>query len=297
MKKKKRNPSQRQMADANTTKTVATTGLDQILRGLAGAGLLLTLYLTWVAWQGQKVAFCTQGSGCDVIQSSQWSTFLGLPLALWGAGLYAGLLLVSFRATTKMKRWQGMWKLSLLGVIISAYLTVLGLVDLGTLCGWCLTSFALLLATFALLEINKRKQGLEGKRNGMFLDIGALGLGVAAIMFINSSDILSQRGDPRLHELAQHLTNTGAVFYGAHWCPSCREQKRLFGGAANKLPYVECAQGGPNAGMINRCVRAGVSGYPTWVIDSKQVVGVIQPENLAAISGYDWDAGEKQVKD
>lgn len=271
--------------------------LDYLLRSLAGAGLLLTLYLTWVAWQGQKVAFCAEGSGCDVIQSSQWSTFLGLPLALWGAGLYAALLWVSFRATTKMKRWRGMWKLSLLGVVISAYLTVLGLVDLGTVCGWCLTSFALLLASFVLLEINKPTQGLEGKRKDMFLGVGALGLGVAAAMFLYSSDILSQRGDPRLHGLAQHLTDTGAVFYGAHWCPSCREQKHLFSGAADKLPYVECAQGGPNSGMSNRCVQAGVSGYPTWVINGRPVVGVIQPENLAVISGYDWDAPAQQATD
>ena len=42
-----------------------------IVAGLAAFGLLLTGYLAAVAWSGGGAAFCTAGSGCDVVQQSR----------------------------------------------------------------------------------------------------------------------------------------------------------------------------------------------------------------------------------
>ena len=65
------------------------TGL--ALRVLTVAGLLLTAWLAWTGWSGGSPAFCAQGSGCEVVQGSRWSRFIGLPIALWGFALYAAL--------------------------------------------------------------------------------------------------------------------------------------------------------------------------------------------------------------
>lgn len=46
--------------------------------------------------------------------------------------------------------------------------------------------------------------------------------------------------------------------------------------------------------MTSECVRAGVLGYPTWVINGKTHVGVVQPTMLAALSGYDWNNDKKE---
>lgn len=108
------------------------------------------------------------------------------------------------------------------------------------------------------------------------------------------ADLWSKRGDPRLHELAQRLSQTEAKFYGAYWCPNCMEQNKLFSGAAEKLPYVECSPGRRNSPMTSECVRAGVLGYPTWVINGKTHVGVVQPTMLAVLSGYDWNNDKKE---
>ncbi len=61
---------------------------------------------------------------------------------------------------------------------------------------------------------------------------------------------------------AQCLTDAGAKFYGAYWCPHCQAQKKLFSNST-KLPYVECST--PNGqGQLPICIDAKITGYPTW---------------------------------
>jgi hypothetical protein len=93
--------------------------------------------------------------------------------------------------------------------------------------------------------------------------------------------------DPMTRALAEHLTETGALFYGASWCPHCQEQKRLFGASASRLPYVECTPGGRNAPPSSRCRAAGVQSYPTWVINGRATVGqVLSLAQLADAAGF-----------
>ncbi|MDH5429056.1 MAG: hypothetical protein OEY57_12895, partial [Nitrospirota bacterium] len=61
-----------------------TSGLDLVLLVLAGIGILLTSYLSYIAWFEVHPAFCSEGSGCDLVQASRWATFLGMPMAFWG---------------------------------------------------------------------------------------------------------------------------------------------------------------------------------------------------------------------
>ncbi len=61
---------------------------------------------------------------------------------------------------------------------------------------------------------------------------------------------------------AQCLSDTGAKFYGAYWCPHCQNQKRTFNNS-KKLPYVECST--PNGqAQTQVCIDAKITGYPTW---------------------------------
>jgi len=63
---------------------------------------------------------------------------------------------------------------------------------------------------------------------------------------------------------AQCLKDSGAIFYGAFWCSHCQSQKKMFGSAAQYLPYVECST--PDSkGQLQICKDAEVVGYPTWV--------------------------------
>jgi hypothetical protein len=84
--------------------------------------------------------------------------------------------------------------------------------------------------------------------------------------------------------LVEHLRRQGVVFYGAWWCPACFKQKNLFGQqAGNQLPYVECEK---TDEQRQRCERAGVAAYPTWVMGNQRLEGVQSLEQLGQWSGF-----------
>ena len=62
---------------------------------------------------------------------------------------------------------------------------------------------------------------------------------------------------------AQCLTDSGAKFYGAYWCPHCQSQKRMFENS-KKLPYIECSTPDGNS-QLPVCNDADVTTYPTWI--------------------------------
>jgi thiol-disulfide isomerase/thioredoxin len=94
---------------------------------------------------------------------------------------------------------------------------------------------------------------------------------------------LSQPG--KLDTFAQCLSDKGAKFYGAFWCPHCQEQKKDFGKSAKLLPYIECSA--PNGkDQLQVCTDAGVTGYPTWMFaDGSKETGRVALAKLAEKTG------------
>ncbi len=84
---------------------------------------------------------------------------------------------------------------------------------------------------------------------------------------------------------AQCLKDSGAIFYGAFWCPHCQNQKAMFGDSARLLPYVECSL--PSAsGQTSVCVENNIKGYPTWVFkDESRLTGEIPFDTLSQKTG------------
>ncbi|SMP62915.1 Dockerin type I repeat-containing protein [Neorhodopirellula lusitana] len=65
-----------------------------------------------------------------------------------------------------------------------------------------------------------------------------------------------------LSDVAEATRDSGALFFGAHWCNNCHAQKAAFGAAADLLPYIEAT--GPD-GMPNEIgIARGITIYPTW---------------------------------
>lgn len=260
---------------------------------LAGLGLFITGYLTIIAWVATAPAFCSAGSGCDVIQSSRWSTVLGLPLAFWGFLLYGLIAYTAYRPMALIKRWKRIWYLALMGAILSLYLTVVGIISLDAVCIWCLASLATIVAIFVVNAVRRPAGAPEIPWWTWLLNsaIAAL-LAVAALHLYYNNDLLTPPPDPRLAPLAAHLADTGAKFYGASWCTSCQRQKKAFGDVADALPYIECSpygRGGPTAAA---CTATGIENFPTWIIDGERRVGVLEPEELAELSGFDWQSAD-----
>ncbi len=88
----------------------------------------------------------------------------------------------------------------------------------------------------------------------------------------------------RLDSFATCLKDSGAVFYGAFWCPHCHDQKALFGRSVKNLPYVECSTPDGQS-QKQECTDKGVKSYPTWEFqDGSRRDGVLSLQDLSDIT-------------
>jgi thiol-disulfide isomerase/thioredoxin len=110
---------------------------------------------------------------------------------------------------------------------------------------------------------------------------GLVGLAIILAIGLSYFNEQADTGPGQYDELAQCLTQKGAKFYGAFWCPHCREQKKVFGNSAKLLPYVECST--PDAtGQLQICIDKKIEGYPAWEFaDGTFVTHGMTPQELA----------------
>jgi uncharacterized membrane protein len=263
------------------------------LLALALLGCGLAGYLWWTSWSGQAVQGCSAGSGCDVVLSSRWATLLGLPTAFWGFITYLGLAGTSFirRADSQ---WRLAWTLACLGTVYSLYLTTISIVVLGGTCPYCLTSLALMTATLVLVTIQRPElRNFSWQR--WLSSRATVPVALTVFLHLNYVGLVGkppEPEDPALRALAVHVADYGATMYGAWWCSHCEDQKAMFGGAARRLPYIECATGPQGSPQTRACNAAGISTYPTWEIDGRRYPEVLTPSRLAELTGFDLAAAQ-----
>jgi uncharacterized membrane protein len=105
---------------------------------LTVVGLGVASYLTYVHYAGIKPA-CTAGESCTKVQTSEWSKFVGVPVALIGLLGYVAILaslLVPENESTRLATLL----LTLVGFGFSAYLTYRELFSIHAICEWCVSS-------------------------------------------------------------------------------------------------------------------------------------------------------------
>lgn len=125
--------------------------------GLAVAGLAVSLYLLTVHW-GWWTAVCLGVGNCELVNTSRFSEFLGIPVALLGAGAYAALIaagLLVWRDLYADLARTAQFLIAVIGVVFSAYLTYIELYVLREICPWCVLSAILitLIAGLSLWEL------------------------------------------------------------------------------------------------------------------------------------------------
>ena len=88
-------------------------------------------------------------------------------------------------------------------------------------------------------------------------------------------------------QLANQLNQVGARVFGAHWCPACKEQMKLFGKqAGGKLNYVECGLPDKYPDQVNQCRDENIRSIPTWTRPgSARLEGVQSINTLERWSG------------
>ncbi|MBI4495197.1 MAG: vitamin K epoxide reductase family protein [Chloroflexi bacterium] len=135
------------------------TWRDPAILALAGLGIAISAYLTWVHYSG-GLALCAGAGGCEQVQASRFATVAGLPVALLGLALYLGIFgLGLWRARSAPADLPdlvplGQFGLALAGVLYSGYLTYLELYVIGAVCPWCVASAIVVTAICALTAWN-----------------------------------------------------------------------------------------------------------------------------------------------
>lgn len=189
------------------------------LTGLAGAGMLLTAYLTLIYWFGQKPLFCDAGSTCEIVQQSRWGTFLKLPTAFWGFLTYTALAYIGLKIRDRASHWKAAWTVSLIGFVYSIYLISISLFVIKATCFYCLASF--LIMTIIFIVVTSQRAWLPDLNFVTWARQAAI-VAVVLIggMHLHYSGIFDSGAGPvkpYLQGLAEHLVKEDAVMYGAYW--------------------------------------------------------------------------------
>ena len=125
------------------------------------AGLFLGAYLTLYKFGYIGTLACGVTS-CETVQTSRWSVFAGLPVATWGAGFYATMLVLAIAGLQPQYAESRGLSLAMLvlsgwGVLFTAWLNYLEGFVIHAWCEWCLGSAAMVLLLFVLAALDFRE--------------------------------------------------------------------------------------------------------------------------------------------
>ena len=174
---------------------------------VAGAGIVLTLYLTAAHFTGQLYNICAPDTGCGAVLESDLAVIFGVPTATYGLLFYVTLFVAALLYPAIQPKYQAIAVnvggiLTGLGVIISLLLTIYSYVAVEAFCHFCLASFALVALLAGLvtywkhfaLKRHRVSSTLLGRRvSRIAVRVSALVLVGVGILFVHA---LGPPGEP-----------------------------------------------------------------------------------------------------
>lgn len=166
-----------------------------IIRVLALIAFALSAYILWTSVSERaELAGCGEGSGCETVLQTKWSSWFGLPVSAGAIIVYGAIFVLTFfLAPNRNQGWlllvffsllasaSGLWFMLLQAFLIKSYCTYCSIVHL---CGIVIT--ILVLKTIPLQEepTGKKKKGEPSgiPANQFFYAglVGVLGVGILA---------------------------------------------------------------------------------------------------------------------
>jgi uncharacterized membrane protein len=140
----------------------------QAIAVLALAGTFIALYLTLYKIGVVGELTCSVGQ-CEMVNTSKWAVFLGVPVAAWGLLTYLALFALALAGS--QDRFESSRGISLAlaalagwSVLFSAYLTYLELFVIHAICVWCATSAGIMVVVFlaSLFDLRLTRQPADG---------------------------------------------------------------------------------------------------------------------------------------
>ena len=129
---------------------------------LAGIGVVIAGYLTYVHYANVKVLCVAGGGSCEKVQASTYAKLAGVPVALLGLIAYLALL-ASLAVRGEAGRFAGAL-IALTGFGFSAYLTYREVFTIKAICQWCVASAVVmtLLAVLTTVRLVRTEQNAFG---------------------------------------------------------------------------------------------------------------------------------------
>jgi uncharacterized membrane protein len=133
-------------------------------------GLFVSSYL--YLYKIGRIGTLACGTGaCETVQTSQWSRFAGVEVALIGLAGYALLFAVALAALQPGfagRRWPAalLTGLAGVGVLFTIYLTYLELFVIHAICRWCIGSAVIIVSLLALGVLDWRRVAVRPAGDG-----------------------------------------------------------------------------------------------------------------------------------
>ena len=128
---------------------------------LALVGLLASVYLLLYKMGIVGSLVCGGSGACERVQDSPYAQFLGIPVAVYGVGGFAALLLVALAGLGE--RWgthPGPSRLAAglsgIGVLFAMYLTYLEVAVIHDICKWCVAIAVIITCIFVAAVLGVR---------------------------------------------------------------------------------------------------------------------------------------------
>jgi uncharacterized membrane protein len=117
---------------------------------LSGVGIAVATYLVYIHYAGIK-PICAVSGGCELVQKSKWSEFLGIPVADIGLAGYIGIFASLLIFKGELNRLVPMG-LILVGFAFTCYLKYAEFFLVKAVCIWCVAS-ALIMLALAIVSV------------------------------------------------------------------------------------------------------------------------------------------------
>ena len=269
----------------------------QILKGiifLCILGILTSLYLVQNHYAGiAEGSFCDFGEyiSCSLVNTSVFSEFLRVPVALFGAIWFLVGILGALKALKKLSNYLPfmlLWSIAGVGFII--YMIIAEII-LKAICPLCTLAHVLTLILFILILILYKKNKPTKKKE--VIETTVRWIILAGILFViplialNIAAVTKEQKD--YSEFAQCINDKGINMYGSFRCGACAKTREMFGDAFQYINEIECHPQGENA-QTELCFEKQIKATPTWILEPQGVeqdrlVGFVSIENLEKLSG------------
>ncbi len=118
------------------------------LIALCAVGIAIATYLVYIHYAGIK-PICAASGGCEIVQSSKWAKFVGIPVADIGLAGYLTIMASLLFLKGELNRLVPMC-LALGGLAFTAYLKYAEFVLIKNYCIWCIASAIIMLCITVL---------------------------------------------------------------------------------------------------------------------------------------------------